>query len=443
MKSSAEDVSRRLYLLLDNTGHSMYMVKLRRLLYRNIPLLLKSTNGTRSIMSGSKGDGISRQCDGDFDLLVVFQHYTCTHDVYSSQAVSGETNVFTIHISHFGYCTLELTRRGKYLCHEIKDSLVVYNGKHFLSSRMFNAENMVMHIGEVKQTGPAQTVTYGPLIAVDNVPTLTCDCQHILLKWASRPRKYDWPPLSLRQTISHMNGNLVAKGMKGSETEHLEWRYCFNEIESLILESLNDTQTKLYMMLKIINRDVIQKHVFSVSSFILKNIVFWLAETFEQHMFRPETLFTWIVRSLLLLKRAVQLNYLPYYMIPERNLLPEKVKEFERLPLIQTLSDILKSGPGVFYTCDSIKRYDCLNLKELKLLRQKFKKEVHLGLIYLYSQYWRTLLNGHEIDPETDEQYKHNVNDLNEQLRSGWPTSIQKKIAECKDYDEISRLLLT
>ena len=439
MMSSAEDVSRRLCLLLDNTGHSMYMVKQRRLLYRNISLLLKATNGKRSIVSGSKGDGISRQFDGDFDLLVVFQHYTCTHDVYSSQAVSGETNVFTIHISHFGYCTLELTRRGKYLCHAIEDSLVVYNGTHFLSSRMFIAENMVMHIGEVKQTGPAQTVTYGPLIAVDNVPTLTCDCQHILLKWTSRPRKYDWPPLSLRQTISHMNGNLVAKGMKGSETEHLEWRYCFNEIESLILESLNDTQTKLYMMLKIINRDVIQKHVFSVSSFILKNIVFWLAETFEQHMFRPETLFTWIVRSLLLLKRAVELNYLPYYMIPERNLLPEKVKEFERLPLIQTLSDILKSGPGVFYTCDSIKRYDCLNLKELKLLRQKFKV-IELGL--LSSQYGDTFLNEHEIDPETDEQYKHNVNYLNEQLRSGWPTSIQKKIAECKDYEEISRLLL-
>jgi len=138
---------------------------------------------------------------------------------------------------------------------------------------------------------------------------------------------------------------------------HLEWRYCFNEIESLLVECLNDTQIKLYMMLKIINQDIIKKHGFSISSFILKNIVFWLAETFEQHTFRDETLITWILRSLMLLKRAVERYVLPYYMIPERNLLAEKVKKPERLPLIQTLSDILKSGPGVLDSCETIKQY--------------------------------------------------------------------------------------
>ena len=62
--------------------------------------------------------------------------------------------------------------------------------------------------------------------------------------------------------------------------------------------------------------------------------------------FRPDTLFSWIVMSLLFLKRAAQLNYLPYYMIPMRNLLVEKVKDSDRLHLEQTLSDMLKSGPA-------------------------------------------------------------------------------------------------
>jgi len=192
---------------------------------------------------------------------------------------------------------------------------------------------------------------------VDYVGTFTCECQHILQKWASRYRKYDWPPQSIRQTITRMYGNLVAKGMHGSDTEHLEWRYCFIEIESLLVECLTDTQIKLYMMLKIINQDIIKTHGFSISSFILKNIVFWLAETFEQHTFRDETLITWILRALMLLKRAVERYVLPYYMIPERNLLAEKVKNPERLPLIQTLSDILKSGPGVLDSCETIKQY--------------------------------------------------------------------------------------
>ena len=96
---------------------------------------------------------------------------------------------------------------------------------------------------------------------------------------------------------THMNGNLVPTGMDDSETEHLEWRYCFNEIESLIVGSLNDTQVKLYKLLNIINNDILKHHGYYVSSFILKNIVLWLAETYNQQLFRPETLFTWMMRS--------------------------------------------------------------------------------------------------------------------------------------------------
>ena len=32
-----------------------------------------------------------------------------------------------------------------------------------------------------------------------------------------------------------MNGNLVSMGMLDSETNQLEWCYCFNEVESLIV----------------------------------------------------------------------------------------------------------------------------------------------------------------------------------------------------------------
>ena len=49
-----------------------------------------------------------------------------------------------------------------------------------------------------------------------------------------------------------MNGNLVATDMHNSETEDMEWRYCFNEIELLIFGILNDTQVKLYNMLKLL-----------------------------------------------------------------------------------------------------------------------------------------------------------------------------------------------
>ena len=63
-------------------------------------------------------------------------------------------------------------------------------------------------------SGPAHTHTINTDFTnfmLDFVPTLTCECQHILHEWASRSRKYDWPPQSVRQQITHMNGNLYER----------------------------------------------------------------------------------------------------------------------------------------------------------------------------------------------------------------------------------------
>ena len=69
-----------------------------------------------------------------------------------------------------------------------------------------------------------------------------------------------------------------------------------NEIESLIVESVNGTQIKLYKLLKLINNDILKHHGYSVSSFILKNIVLWLAETYNQQLFREILADGWCVQ---------------------------------------------------------------------------------------------------------------------------------------------------
>ena len=74
------------------------------------------------------------------------------------------------------------------------------------------------------------------------------------------------------------------------------WLCACNEIESLIVESVYDTQIKLYKLLKIINSDIIKQCGFSWSSFILKNIVLWSAETYNQPMFREILVDGWCVQ---------------------------------------------------------------------------------------------------------------------------------------------------
>jgi len=60
-------------------------------------------------------------------------------------------------------------------------------------------------------------------------------------------------------------------------------------------------------------------------------------------MFCPESLLDCVMKSLCLLKRAVKLNNVPYDMLPERNLLTEKVAESERIPLLKQLTELLKA----------------------------------------------------------------------------------------------------
>lgn len=71
-----------------------------------------------------------------------------------------------------------------------------------------------------------------------------------------------------------MEGNVVATAGKDSRLEDSEWRYCFNEIEILLENNLNDTQMKLYKVLKMIKTDMLERSQKTVTSYMIKNIVF-------------------------------------------------------------------------------------------------------------------------------------------------------------------------
>lgn len=57
--------------------------------------------------------------------------------------------------------------------------------------------------------------------------------------------------MSILKMIPLIGGNLEASGKNGSETKHIKWHIGFNQIELLLIQTLNDAQIKLYKMLKI------------------------------------------------------------------------------------------------------------------------------------------------------------------------------------------------
>lgn len=330
---------------------------------------------------GSTGEGISKYTESDTDVIFLTSNILCVEDSSSAKLVSEQTTVFAIRNTNPGYCQLELLSQGTINYDEIVDSLVPYNGSQYLSSEILS-KSLEMQVPGCRNstTGPAMTASLDYELSVDHVYSLPTDCHDILQKWLTRPRKYDWPPVNIRQAIHNMKGNLVATGMKNSETKHLEWRFCFNELELLLVDSLNDTQIKLYKMLKIVNTDILKPCSYNVSSYIIKNIVFWLAETYPESMFQPKDLFSWVLKGLLLLKRAMRLNYIPYYMIPGRNLLKEKIRSMERKPLYDKLSFLVRSGPEILYQCKAICDTMRMIPRELALFQEKNNE---LEMLYL------------------------------------------------------------
>ena len=253
---SVEELSRRLYRQLDCTGYSNKMISIRRKAYQMLGDIYRDRYDNMAVYSGSQGEGISKIGESDTDILYLLSGYMCVTNQKVWQRVPSLGTVFTIANTYSGYCNLELARHEGSCHHAIETSLVIKNGSHFLSSSKFKAAEIGTHTPKepalTEMTGPALTVTDVCGVMFDFVYTISCECQQILQTWASRRRKYDWPPLSLRQVIPNMNGNIVATGMQNSETDDLESRYCFNEIELLIFGILNDTQVTLYNMLNVL-----------------------------------------------------------------------------------------------------------------------------------------------------------------------------------------------
>ncbi|KAH3874645.1 hypothetical protein DPMN_037896 [Dreissena polymorpha] len=199
----------------------------------------------------------------------------CVEDDSERNSFSRETTVFKMdqHLSYPGNCRLELSGPqviDSYLERALCDDSY---GKTVLSSDLFMARiEIPIFAGRVGQSLPD---SIGPFNQ-DLVKAFCCICPEILNKWASRPRY--WPPQNIVQKVVSLGAFVTPVGFKGSEFKHMEWRICFNTGETELINNLNETQVKLYVLLKMVGIDVLKPRKKEVTSFTLKNIVLWMAE---------------------------------------------------------------------------------------------------------------------------------------------------------------------
>ena len=184
-----------------------------------------------------------------------------------------------------------------------------------------------------------------PGVVHDIVYCFKCYCPTLLQSWLRRPRRYNWPPQNVIYDISQMEAHVVPVGCKGSDTYYQEWRICFTKAEIYLIHFLNNIQIKIYVMLKMIAKQILKRICPEITSYVIKNIIFWMCEKLPCEIFREQNLVKMLIHAFEFLKECVSQNVLPNYMIPERNLFNGRIELAQRCELINSLSSVIENGP--------------------------------------------------------------------------------------------------
>ncbi|KAH3865461.1 uncharacterized protein LOC127867042 [Dreissena polymorpha] len=359
-----ENTSVETCTILNWLGYGQEIIQARRDAYREQGKLLtaRRCGGATIIITGSKGEGLSSYFESDMDVIAVNNRVFCLDDDVNSSAFPGEITVLRSlsRRSYHGHCRLLLERRGTTMLKQVNDAFCDDGyGRELLSSDLYvnNWSKQGLRKGEVQheRAGPSIPSTLHGHLHRDKVHALHYYCPNILSKWAARPRH--WPPPEAVQRVVSLGAVLTPVGFKGSEYQHVEWRVCFNAGEIELISNLNDTQTKLYVLLKMIKNDVLNPRKKEVSSYTLKNIVLWMAENNPQASFHKKSILQWLHEALDALRVALITLELPYYMIPERNLMATSgLDEEQQRTWISTITDMLNEGPRVILRLPKIRQ---------------------------------------------------------------------------------------
>lgn len=341
---------------------------------------------------GSRGEGIARALESDIDLMIDYEDRICLENSEIPASCLNVPNIFQMKElkKNPGYCKLYKLKEGEQRFEELT---TLYLASLFRQVNLSLIQLISWNENCKKElVGPAVKVSSLNKFTFDFVGTFKIYSPSSLHRWCKRQRNHDWPSAATLQKISKMNGNLVATGNKFSSTKNIEWRICFNEAELLLITTFNETQYQLYVLLRMINKTLLKKC--KVTSYMLKNIVFWLSEETPQAAFIPRYLFSLTFKALSRLRKASREKCLRYYMFPERNLLMEKLTVDGSNYLKRELDKLIKMEFQLFdkIRLDKIEIVKKMSYSEANLLQEicdeleKNLESIHLRILELFSK---------------------------------------------------------
>ncbi|KAH3733079.1 hypothetical protein DPMN_039503 [Dreissena polymorpha] len=361
-QNHVENMSMEICTIMTRLGYGEEMRRWRVKKYRELdrPQYIRSSTNV-NITAGSKAEGLTCYFESDWDFLDVLKGVLCVEAGINLHTIPDDIDVFRMNTRVYpGHCRLLQERpahtRFEPICNSLCDNgygAVLLSSSLFLDecSALFTQSEAVDH----ERAGPSIPGTIEGVCHVDRVLALRCHCPSFLQRWASRTRH--WPSPVIVQKVVSLGAYLTPVGFKGSEYKHMEWRMCFNTGETELVNNLNSTQTQVYVMLKMILKDVLKPCKKEVTSYVIKNIVLWQAENNPHHNFYKRSFLYWLHDGLSDLKTAIVTQQLAYYMIPERNLMAASgLQDKQQSKWVADITDMMAEGPNVILRLPKIRQ---------------------------------------------------------------------------------------
>ncbi|KAH3825244.1 hypothetical protein DPMN_127118 [Dreissena polymorpha] len=347
-----------------------------------------------AITAGSKAEGLTCPRESDFDWLIVLNDVLCVESGISLRTIQDDKYLLRIDTrASPGYCKLLQEREMLNMGWLFVQASMCDNeyGEKNLSSALW-MKNLLLEFRFVNNIfGRVSCEIAGPSIPgidgevqFDRVLALRCHCNSILQRWAARPRH--WPSRDIIAKVVSLGAYVTPIGSKESEYKHMEWRICFNTGETELVNNLTDTQAKVYVILKMILKEIIKPKNKEITSFVLKNIVLWQAEKTPRTEFLAGSFFHWLHDGLKELKTAIENRHFRYYMIPERNLMAAcGLDDALQSKWVADITDMMEEGPKVILRLEKIRKAIVASPEPMLWFSRK-KVEMELLTLEVYTR---------------------------------------------------------
>lgn len=178
---------------------------------------------------------------------------------------------------------------------------------------------------------------------IDFVSSYICKTwPSIANEWLDRNRYYEWPTKDMVFKLKSFGVFLIKKGHPFSPEKDLEWKISFTLQERELMFSLTDVQYKCYVVLKLLNQDIIKLDY--ISSYHWKTCLFYTIEENSKHVWKKEHIFYCVRLCIQKMFIWVKDGFCPSYFIPRDNLFNGKLNNGLSKMSEKILGELLNFG---------------------------------------------------------------------------------------------------